>query len=105
MSEQGYDTREGRSYDREVEVAEQRPEAREAVDHLTSAQERISLLLSQIEERAHDLLGPERPDGDVRLVGRSMTTPFADRLEQLARGYDSQADKLQDILDRLRVGL
>lgn len=100
--EEAMEAREGRSYAAEVE---QRPEVREAVDHLTAAQERLHLLVSQIEERAHDLLGPERPEGDVRLVGRSMTTPLGDRLEQTARGYDQLADKLQDILDRLRVGL
>lgn len=93
--------------DREGEAGmavERRPEAREALDRVFMAGEAIHSQINAMEERLHDLLGPERPGeakpGDVR----ANSTTFGGRMHEAADQLAAADRRLADLLDRLRDG-
>lgn len=89
----------------ETATAERRPEVREATDRLQMGLEGINSVIASMEERLHDLLGPERPmDGKPHGEIARMTT-YGGMLHQLADGFAYQERRLHDLLDRLRDGI
>lgn len=81
------------------------PEAREAVDRLFMGAESIHVQINSLEERLHDLLGPERADDKRASDGeRPISTPFGGRLHHAADMLVTADRRLGDLLDRLRDG-
>lgn len=86
-------------------ATDRQPEAREAMDRLFMGAEAIHSQIGSLEERLHDLLGPERPDKRDTEGVRPISTPFGGKLHQVADQLAAADRRLGDLLDRLRDGI
>ena len=86
-------------------MPETRPEVREAYDRLEMEVESTHRLVNALEERLHDLLGPERPvDPSSDREKAAWLTSFGGRLHGTADTLGSANRRLDYLLDRLREG-
>jgi hypothetical protein len=89
---------------RAVEPERDMPEARAGMERIAIGVESVNRQIAGLEERLHDLLGPERP-AEARGVDRYVSrTTFGGHLHELADNLARTEARLADLIDRLRDG-